>query len=279
MKRRDFLQQAGLVGMGSSTILAADGNTTVRAAEQQIDEESKEEPITSVLITSTHSRVGQAVVSELDGQFRLRLTAPVDAFANHPFIPSDLGHDESTNELVRGMDAIVHVAEPPLNSDQSARIDYQTRCTYNLLLAAATEGVRKVIYLSSLEVMMGYDDDFEVTEVWRPLISSNPGMLSNYLGEFTCREFAHELKMPIIVLRLGKVVRADEVKDKPFDPMWVDERDVAHAVSKALDLWPTDDSQNRSQWTIFHIQSGSPRDAFISQKAESQLGYTPQYKW
>ena len=279
MKRRDFLQQAGMVGVGSAAALATDGNSVADASEKQTDAEPGEEPIRTILITSAHSRVVQALAAELAGHFQLRLTAPVDIHAIHPFVRSELGHDESINDVVGGMDAIVHVADPPPNSDPAARIDYRTRCTYNLLNAAVAEGVRKVVYLSSLEVMTGYDDDFEVTEVWRPLVSSNPEKLSNYLGEFTCREFAHEFKMPVVVLRLGKVVRADEVKDQPFDPMWVDERDVAQAVSRALSTWSSDHSQGKRQWSIYHIQSGSPRATFSSKKAEDVLGYKPQHAW
>src|SRR4029453_11529809 len=59
-------------------------------------------------------------------------------------------------------------------------------------------------------------------------------VLAKHLGEYVSRECAREGKTQIVVLRLGKVVRADEVKDQPPDPLWVDERDVVHAVSCAL---------------------------------------------
>jgi hypothetical protein len=82
------------------------------------------------------------------------------------------------------------------------------------------------------------------------------------------------------VLRLGKVVHADEVGGKPFDPLWVDERDVAQATSKALAL-ETETYRGERPWTIYHIQSGSPRARFAidSAKSERGLNYKPRFNW
>jgi hypothetical protein len=104
-------------------------------------------------------------------------------------------------------------------------------------------------------------------------------VLSDYLCEFTCREFAHEGKIPVIVLRLGKVVRAEEVVDKVFDPLWVDERDVAQAVSLSLSVKLADNSNKVGRWAVFHIQSNSPLARFSSARANGALGYNPQFSW
>lgn len=226
----------------------------------------------NILITSAACPLAQALANALKDEHRVRLTERVLVETDHEFAQCALGHDAATNLLVRGMDAIVHVAEPLPHENENEQIDDLTRCTYNLLYAASQEGVPRAVFLSTLEVMARYDANLIVGEHWRPLPTTEPRVLSKHLGEFTCREFAREHKISIVVLRLGKVVKADDVKDQPFDPLWVDERDVAHAVSCAL-------TANTGTWSIFHIQHDSPRARFSVAHAKRVLGYSPQVNW
>ena len=279
MKRRDFMQTAGVLGAAGTSLLAEAGRAAPRDTTEVSSDAQNDQNTKSVLITSAHSQLAQAIAAKLTGAYQVHLTSPIDVVCDYLFEHNELGPDDSTNALVRGADAIVHVAAPLPDSDQSERIDYCTRCTYNLLKAATDEGVRTVVYLSSLNMMLGYDEDYEVIEDWRPLISSNGENLSAYLGEFTCREFAHESKLRVVVLRLGKVVRADDVQGKPFDPLWVDQRDVAQAVSKTLDGWLINETMSGRRWTIFHILSGSPHERFSSRRAQQEMDYNPQFSW
>ena len=258
MKRRGFLQTLGLVCAGGATVSGAEKTSK------------------KVLITSAECDLAPVLSAQLRREHDVHLTGSVDIQRGDPFSRSALGHDESTTALVREVDTIVHVAEPPPGSSDAQKIGYRTRCTYNLLQAATAEGVRRVVYLSSLTTMLGYDDDFEVTEVWRPLATSDPDVLSHHLGEFTCREFAHERRLEVVVLRLGKVVREDAVKGKPFDPLWVEERDVAQAVSLAVHAELKE--PGRPLWNVLHIQSASPRSRFTNRAANGVLGYKPQFR-
>jgi len=119
--------------------------------------------------------------------------------------------------------------------------------------------------------MTAYDARFTVSETWRPRPTEEPRVLAKHLGEFTSREFAREGKISVVVLRLGKVVRAEEVKEQPADPLWVEERDVVHAVSCAL-------GAKVAQWSVFHIEADSPRARFTVARAKAELGYKPQYQ-
>ena len=87
----------------------------------------------NILITSAGSELARNVAAALAEKHTLRLTElyPVDN-VEAEFMQSELGHDESTNELVHGMDTIIHIAEIPADllvskahqSDNYA-IDYQ----------------------------------------------------------------------------------------------------------------------------------------------------------
>jgi nucleoside-diphosphate-sugar epimerase len=221
--------------------------------------------------------LARIVAAELSNGYQVRLTAPVKLKTRSEFIESSLNRDRLTNLVVQGVDAIVHVALPLLGVGQPERIDYRTRCTYNLLRAAADEDVRNVVYLSSLDVMAGCDQRFEVDEEWSPSPTVASAAMSSHLGEFICREFAREGSLNVVILRLGNVVQAEALPRTGLDSVWVDPRDVAQAVSRALNGLLAGTIAGRPAWSVFHIQSGSPQARFSIRKAKRLLGYQPQF--
>lgn len=225
-----------------------------------------------ILITSAASELARKLASGLSAQHAIRLTERKAVAAAHEFVVCGLGDDSSTNSVVRGVEAIVHVAEALPEDSAEQQLDLTTRCTYNLLSAAAAERVPLVVFLSALDVMGGYDAKLTVGETWRPRPSAEPRVLAKHLGEFTSREFARDGKIDVVVLRLGKMVRAEEVRDQPFDPLWVDERDVIQAVSLAL-------ASKLGRFQVFHIQADSPKARFAVTRAKSALKYRPQHAW
>ena len=157
-----------------------------------------------ILITSGSSDRCAALADHLAREHEIRLTERAPVASAHNFVQCGLGHDGSTNLLTRGMDAVVHAVEALPGEDVSAQIDAATRCTYNLLLAAAEEGVPQVVLLSTLELMADYPAAYRVGESWRPLPCTQPPTLSKHLAEQVCREFARERKLRVAVLRLGE---------------------------------------------------------------------------
>jgi len=274
VSRRRFLAGGtiGVVGLGGTPPSAAEG-----VARQHPEQTPGRPSRKQVLITTADSPLAGAIAVELSRRYQVALTARCDVQSDFPVTKAALDADETTAALVRGKDALVHVAEPALPDDKITPIDYRTRLTYNLLQAASRAGVRRLVYLSSLELMTAYGDEFRVTEEWRPRPGSDPRLLAHYLGEFTCREFAREGSLNVVVLRLGKVVRADEVAGQPFGPLWVDQRDVARAVALALAALETNDGRKLGPWSIFHVQADSPPARFSIQKAKRLLGYQPQF--
>ena len=230
----------------------------------------------NILITSAGSELARNVAGALAEEHTLRLTElyPVENVEG-TFVQSELGHDESTNELVRGMDTIIHIAEIPpdllAKADQpdNYAIDYQTRCTYNLLMAASEEGVKHAIYASTLRLFEQHGEDWTVTESWRPRPSVDSFVLSKHLGEFTCREFGREDKLNVTCLRLGNLVTADAASTVEPDSMWLEMNDAVTAFQGAL--------ESSSPWRIFHIQSEFPDSRFSIGKAKGHLKFEPQF--
>ncbi len=226
----------------------------------------------NLLITSAAAPLAQQLATALQPEHEIRLTERTFVPNLPAFAVSALNHDLSTNLLVRGMDAIVHVAEPLSTDNERQQIDYLTRCTYNLYLAAVAEGIKRVVFLSTLDLMTAYAEDYTVGERWRPLPTTDTPVLTKHLGEFVSREFAREHKLDVIVLRLGKVVQTEAVAHQPFDPLWVDARDVAHAVTRAL-------TTDTGLWSIFHIESAAPQARFSIASAQWLLGYAPVHNF
>jgi nucleoside-diphosphate-sugar epimerase len=229
-----------------------------------------------LLITSAASDLAQTLAAVLSSEHQIRLTDLIDVETDFEFVRSNLGHGEETNRLVRGIDAIIHLAElPPVLLSKSTdaanlEIDFLTRCTYNMVSAAAAEKVTRVIYASTLRVMDRYDEDWTVTESWRPLPATDASILSKYLGEFVCREFAREGLINITCLRLGALVTDAEVSNQPFDATWLEMKDAVHIFECAL-------KAPAARWEIFHVQSELPNSRFSILKAKDSLKFSPQF--
>lgn len=225
-----------------------------------------------VLITNAATSLGQALAAGLGDAHQLRLTDPERGVG----IQSDLGHGPATDALVKDIDAIVHLAYAPRASDSEITwLDQNSRCTYNLLLAAADAAVQRVVLLSTLNLFAPYDEDITANENYKPLPSCEPAIFGAHLAEFTAREFAHSHALQVVVVRLGHLVRAEEVAGQPYDPMWLDERDAARAVGLILQK----DAFGPSSYNALHVQSNSLRARFSIERAKSHLSFAPQYNF
>ena len=229
-----------------------------------------------ILITSAACDLAQDLAAALGAEHQIRLTDLVDVETTFEFVRSKLGHGEETNRLVQGMDAIVHLAQAPpallaeSEDPGSLEIDFLTRCTYNLLMAASEEKVPRAVFVSTLHLFDSCDVDWTVTESWRPRPTTDAPALSRHLGEFVCREFARENRIRITCLRVGTLVSESEAADLPSDSTWLGRADAVHALECALNA-------PAARWAIFHIQSEFPNARFSIGKAKDALKFNPKF--
>lgn len=122
-----------------------------------------------------------------------------------------LGHDEATDKIAAGADALVVFGYNKEQSDPSAIIDHSTRQLYNLLNAASQAGAKRCIYISSLELFDDYEENLTVTETWRSQPpTENVPLLACHLGEIVCKEYARDRKIQVATIRLGfPVIQGD----------------------------------------------------------------------
>lgn len=260
MKRRTFLQQAGVLLTGATTAAAVEG------AQPQEKAGTPDHYRPDVLVTSPETDLGRALTDALGAEYRIR-EAGATRFRD------EAGRLE---RAIEGVNAIVHVARFAEEVAGAELLDCRARETYDLLTAAAAQGVELVVYLSSLQIMAGYDSGFQVAEDWCPVPAADAGQLAHYLAERVCCEFARERKLRAVVLRLGEVVRGEPASRRSFDPPWVDRADVVQAVRLTLDAHFRRRGAGLLAWNVLHVAADVPGGRFPVTRAKRVLGYSPQ---
>ena len=197
-----------------------------------------------------------------------------------PATPCDLGHDDATDHLVAGIDAVIHIGFGGHETGATALIDYQTRCTYNLLTACVNAGVPRLVYLSTLELLADYEPNLTVTERWRTRPGTDPDILAVHLGEYVCREFGREGGVTTVALRLGfPIVQGDRATtgssgesaalataDLGLALNAVLTSDIAVGLSSAQTAAP-------AAWRVLHVQSPVAGARFLLKDAGQVLGF------
>ncbi len=185
-----------------------------------------------------------------------------------------IGHDESTDTLVDGYDALVVLGYnngPTDSTDPSEAIDRSTRQLYNLLNAASDAGAKRCIYISTLKLFSDYEENLTVTEKWRSLPPTDDAqLLATHLGEMVCREFARDRRIQVATIRLGfPLLQGDSAKAQASgESAAVAGVDAVEAIKRAL----TADSL--AQWQDIHVQSQVENQRFLMHAAKELLGWT-----
>ena len=238
----------------------------------------------NVLITGAASALAQAIVEDIGDGHRVRLmdSVPVDPPENAEFFQGLLLEQDDCWKAVRGMDAVIITGEPPsgmpedeLMRDQ-ALLDAATRGIHNLCKAAVESNVKNIVYGGTLDIFRPYPDDVYISELWKPLPDPDMPDMSRYLGELTCREFARDYMVTVTGLRLGKLVREEEVAGHKPDLLWLDIRDAARAFSLALERDDADQVWWTRRWGLYHICADIPNPKYLIAQARS-LGYQPEH--
>ncbi len=229
-----------------------------------------------VLITGASGRFGPFVIKELESDHELvlfsRRKPPEEALGDHPWIQGDLVNYEDVRKAVKGVEAIQHLGAQPFPTDhpgqqravQERGLAFDTTMksniigTYNVLQAAAEEGVRVVVMAgSNCSLGHGYrisKDPFPIK--YLPIDEEHPSDVedsysySKLVGEEMLRMYTRAFGMRTYALRLAGICQPPRVQAiadnaKPVagwsDWMWawVASVDAARAhrllMEKALD--------------------------------------------
>jgi len=239
----------------------------------------------SILITGGASPLAQVRVSQLSDTNILILfdDAPIAEAENVSVLRGSLLNDDDVWRALRNVDAVVHIALPPValltnaNDREHHLLDLAGRGTYTLFDAAIDAGVKRFVIVSTLELFTSSPDDAYITEEWQPLPALDLTNVAPYLSENVAREFVRDYPITATCLRVGSLSSAEDPADTS-SLLAVDTRDAAQAVVKALDRKASDSASWTRRWSLYHITANYPNPRYLINKAKQQLGYEPVHK-
>ncbi len=235
-----------------------------------------------ILITGAASALGREIAAVLDETNQVRRLddcGPIDECGE--WIEASLVDVQAMVEAVRDIDVVIHTGQPPpgLPADvllyEEMLLDLATRGTHVLCQAAVEAGVKRLVYGSTLEVFGDYPDTVFVTEHYKPLPTTEPRILAQYLGEVVCREFARDYEFTATALRLGRLVWEEDLVGGKPDLLWLDIRDAASAFVQAIERDDSDSLNWVVRWAVYHICAPVPNAKFLIGRAEG-MGYAPK---
>ncbi|MFL5777182.1 MAG: NAD-dependent epimerase/dehydratase family protein, partial [Chloroflexota bacterium] len=206
-----------------------------------------------IVVTGGSGKAGRWVVRQLRdaGHDVLNVDVVHDGSPHGHCALADLTDLGQTLELVAGADAVVHLAAIPAPEIKSAGETFRNNAmsTYNVFAAAVDRGVSRVVWASS-ETVLGLP--FDTPPAFAPVDEQHPPRpessyaLSKLVGEALAEQFARTSGIPFVGLRISNIMEPpdyarfeswqDDARVRKWN-LWgyVDARDVAQAVERALD--------------------------------------------
>jgi nucleoside-diphosphate-sugar epimerase len=206
-----------------------------------------------IVVTGGSGKAGRWVVRDLreHGHDVLNVDVVHDGSAHGLCVRADLTDLGSALELIRGADAVVHLAAIPAPELRPAGETFRinTLSTYNVFSAAVQQGVGRVVWASSETVLgLPFDDPpaFAPIDETHPPRPETSYALSKLVGETMADQLARRSGIPFLGLRISNIMEpADYARfatwqDDPAVRRWnlwgyVDARDVAQAVRLGLE--------------------------------------------
>ena len=273
-----------------------------------------------ILVTGAAGELGRPVVERLaeKGYDVLGTDRVPHDESPSTFIQADLCDRQKVTELVAGADGVIHMgAIPGPGHEEYETFSNNVQSTFNVIRAAAEQGVRRIVFSSSAFAMGWARDPDAFVPRYLPLDEQHPMMpfepygLSKQVGECIGEMVARSTKTSVASLRFTNVVSPQRQAAFPLPPptpdnpttlvMWAyaDPRDVARAHVLALEAdlvgheafllaqpntrfrQPTVDLIQRNFGDHVEIRGPLTGNASVisTDKARRRLGFVPQHQW
>ena len=197
-----------------------------------------------ILITGAAGNIGAKITPYLrEKEYDLRL---LDKAPGPGIEAADFGNwDEAWARHFTGVDTVIHLAGNPHGTASwaSARRD-NINGTQHVLRAARDAKVRRVIFASTNQVMLGYRFKSGPVTVDMPPAPLSPYGISKFACEEIGRAFTEETGIDFLALRIGYFQRGDNLPGAHMkigewgQSMWLSNRDMNQAVEKAIEAPP-----------------------------------------
>ena len=231
-----------------------------------------------VLITGAAGNIGAKLATHFKetGTYELAL---LDQRASGDVVAADLGvWDEDWAKLFAGVDTVIHLAGDPRGLASWTAVQRNNIwATQHVLRAAREAKVRRVVFASTNQVMLGYRFRDEVTRVTTdlPPLPLSPYGVSKLFGEELGRGFAEETGISFIALRIGYYQKGENRPGPHMkiglwgQSMWVSNRDMNHAMERAIEA-------ENVGFAILNLESDNPGMRWDIELTRKTIGYRPQ---
>jgi uronate dehydrogenase len=232
----------------------------------------------TVLITGAAGNIGAKITAHFraTGAYELRL---LDLRAGDGIVAADLGvWDGKWPGLFAGVDTVIHLAGDPRGTASWAEVMHaNVHGTQHVLRAARDAKVRRVVFASTNQTMLGYRFREEVASVTTdlPPMPLSPYGFSKLFGEQLGHAFAEETGISFLALRIGYFQPGANVPGPQMkigvwgQSMWLSNRDMNHAMERAIEAVNVG-------FAVVNLTSDNPGMRWDIAHTRRTIGYDPQ---
>ncbi|WP_285348459.1 NAD(P)-dependent oxidoreductase [Pseudomonas sp. ME-P-057] len=226
-----------------------------------------------ILVTGAAGLIGTAFWSAQIDKLDLRL-ADIDVQTlpeSAQRFSLDIRDLPSCLEACKGIDTVIHLA-----ADASPDADFMTSLlpvnivgTYNMLLAAKTQGCKRFVFASSAQAIEGYPQDLQVHENMAPRPGNFYGA-SKAFGEALASMYANDGQMTTIAVRIANVAdfRPGETHSHRDVAAFISVRDVVALLRDCVDT-------DLSGFHVVHGVSDNRYKRLSIDKTRATVDYAP----
>ncbi len=228
-----------------------------------------------VLITGAAGRIGKACARDLRERYDLRLMyhrTPLEEDFGQEVVQGAANDLERMEEIVDGMDAIVHMAgNPRVGASWDSILESNIVGLYCLYEAAHRRQVPRIVFASSNHATGFYEQEGTFTTVAMPARPDSYYGVSKVFGEDLGRYYHDQHGMEIICLRIGSFQPDEAVTTRDNDRIlstWLSHRDCVQLVWRSI--------ESSTKYGIYYGISGNKRAYWDISNAREELGYDPE---
>jgi nucleoside-diphosphate-sugar epimerase len=225
-------------------------------------------------ITGVNGNLGGKLVAALRPDYTLRC---FDVRGGQDSIAADLAsYADSWARHLEGVDTVLHFAgESQPTASWAAAQRGNIVATANVLRAARTYRVRRIVFASSNQVMGGYRFSEQVITTELPPTPLNPYAVTKLFCEEAGRTFASETGISFIALRIGNTQAGENIPHPGMglglwgQLMWLSNRDFIDGVRCAIAV-------RNMPFAIVNVVSNNVGMRWDLKYTQRVLGFTPQ---
>ena len=232
----------------------------------------------NVLILGGAGMFGPYVARELASAHTLRITdvkPPSENFSGE-FLQLDVSNLDAVVEAAEGMDAIVNLSV--LRRDRQIAWDVSTRGCYNMMQAAVTHGIRRVINTGPYFTVAGPNItecfDFGIGPDIPPQSGTNIYAITKSMGLEICRVFSQHHDISVQTYLFYHFVDPETIQPgaehAPYVVSW---ENAAEVFTLGLEI---DLSALPSRSEVFYVFADMPHGKFSNEKTKRILGFQPR---